>query len=109
MSSGLKFGEPSDQRRESQETQNKPRLSKFRLNSAVLRSRPTNSNREGNDPKCASQFHCRRGFKGLLSVVHRRADDGACVVNRKRAPETELRLAQIHAVSNRWKNQKRNR
>src|SRR5882672_7961228 len=65
--------------------------------------------RQGDDPKGAGEFDGGAYYQCLRSVLRGGADDGAGVVNRQCGPESELRLRKMQRISDRRKNQKRDR
>src|SRR5882672_11509360 len=65
--------------------------------------------RQGDDPEGAGEFDGGAYYQCLRSVLRGGADDGAGVVNRERGPESELRLRKMQRISDRRKNQKRDR
>src|SRR6266403_4477197 len=64
---------------------------------------------QGDDPEGAGEFDGGADYQCLWSVLRGGADDGAGVVNRQCGPESKLRLRKMKRVTDRRKNQKRNR
>jgi hypothetical protein len=62
---------------------------------------------ERNDPERAGKLYGCPYDKSLRTIFGRGTNDGACVMNRERGPEAELRLREMKRAANRGKNQQR--